>query len=84
MNPRKYLQKSTIIMCNPNALTYQLMISSPNDYWLEFFLKRDCNVIIWNARGYGQSEQSIFSPNYDPNQQKVDAERVLQFLINKI
>lgn len=26
----------------------------------------------------------MFQPNYDPAQQKVDAERVLQFLINKI
>lgn len=81
---KKYLEKSTIIMSNPNALIYQWMVTSANAYWLDFFLRRDANVLIWNCRGYGESEQSIFSPNYDPGQQKVDAERVLQFLINRI
>jgi len=67
-NKRKYLDKSTIIMCNPNALIYQWMVTTANAYWLDFFLRRDCNVFIWNCRGYGESEQSMFSPNYDPNQ----------------
>ena len=71
-------------MSNPNALIYQWMISSANAYWLDFFLRRDANVLIWNYRGYGESEQSIFTPNHDPNQQKVDAERVLQFLVNSL
>lgn len=53
---RKYLNKSTIIMCNPNALVYQQMITQANAYWLDFFLKRDCNVLVWNYRGYGESE----------------------------
>lgn len=81
---KKYLDKSTIIMSNPNALIYQWMVTSANAYWLDFFLRRDINVFIWNCRGYGESEQSIFSPNYDPNQQKVDAERVMQFLVNRL
>ena len=84
LSTRKYLDKSTIIMCNPNALIYQWMITSVNAYWLDFFLRRDANVFIWNYRGYGDSEQSMFSPNHDPNQQRVDVERVLQFLVNKI
>jgi hypothetical protein len=53
---KKYLSKSTIIMCNPNALIYQWMVTSANAYWLDFFLRRDCNVLIWNYRGYGESE----------------------------
>ena len=53
---KKYLNKSTIIMCNPNALIYQWMVTSANAYWLDFFLRRDCNVLIWNYRGYGESE----------------------------
>mmetsp|Transcript_18098 Transcript_18098/g.30899 ORF Transcript_18098/g.30899 Transcript_18098/m.30899 type:complete len:412 (+) Transcript_18098:1124-2359(+) len=81
---KKYLNKSTIIMCNPNALIYQGMVTSASAYWLDFFLRRDANVFVWNYRGYGESQQSMFSPNYDPNQQKVDAERVLQFLINML
>ena len=52
----KYLSKSTILMCNPNAMIYQQMITQANAYWLDFFLKRDCNVFIWNYRGYGGSE----------------------------
>ena len=51
----KYLDKPTIIMCNPNALIYQWMVTSANAYWLDFFLRRDCNVLVWNYRGYGQS-----------------------------
>ena len=61
----KYLDKSTIIMCNPNALIYQWMITSANAYWLDFFLRRDCNVLIWNYRGYGGSQQSIFNYNHE-------------------
>ena len=53
---KKYINKSTIIMCNPNALIYQWMVTSANAYWLDFFLRRDCNVLIWNYRGYGESE----------------------------
>lgn len=71
-------------MSNPNAMIYQWMVTSSNAYWLDFFLRRDSNVIIWNYRGYGYSQQSIFSPNLTPNEQQVDAERVLQFLINRI
>ena len=52
----KYINKSTIIMCNPNALIYQWMVTSANAYWLDFFLRRDCNVLIWNYRGYGASQ----------------------------
>ncbi len=35
-----YLEKPTMIICNPNALIYQQMVTSPNSYWLSFFLKR--------------------------------------------
>ena len=37
-NTKKYLEKPTIIMCNPNALIYQWMVTSSNAYWLDFFL----------------------------------------------
>tara|TARA_B110000285_G_C15126603_1_gene620613 strand:+ start:2254 stop:2682 length:429 start_codon:yes stop_codon:yes gene_type:complete len=61
---KKYIYKPTIIISNPNAMVYQWMVTSSNAYWLDFFLRRECNVLIWNYRGYGDSEQSIFSPNY--------------------
>jgi len=60
------------------------MITAANAYWLDFFLKRDCNVFVWNYRGYGESEQSLFSPNMTPDQQRMDAERVMQFLVNRL
>lgn len=56
VSDKKYLEKSTIIMSNPNALIYQWMVTSANAYWLDFFLRRDANVLIWNCRGYGDSE----------------------------
>jgi hypothetical protein len=43
-----YLDKPTIIMSNPNALIYQWMVAEHNAYWLDFFLRRDINVFLWN------------------------------------
>ena len=60
------------------------MITHANAYWLDFFLRRDCNVLIWNYRGYGETEQEMLAPNLTPDQQKLDAERVLQFLVNRM
>lgn len=79
----QYLSKPTIIMCNPNALIYQQMITSPNAYWLNFFLKREINVLCWNYRGYGESELGFWE-NLDPYKSKRDAERVLAFAVNKL
>jgi hypothetical protein len=84
LDDKLYINLSTVVMCNPNALVYQWMITSANAYWLDFFLRRDCNVLIWNYRGYGESDQSMFSPNLSPLQQQMDSERVMQFLINRI
>ena len=44
------------------------MITRANAYWLDFFLKRDCNVLVWNYRGYGESEQRLITPNLTPDQ----------------
>ena len=43
-------------MCNTNASDYKWMIASSNAYWLDFFLRREINVMVWNYRGYGQSQ----------------------------
>ena len=59
------------------------MITSPNAYWLNFFLKREINVLCWNYRGYGESEQGLFE-NLDPYKSKRDVERVLAFAVNKL
>lgn len=63
-------------MCQPNAMFYQQMVIGPNAYWLNFFLKREINVICWNYRGYGESEISLFH-NVSPSSVKSDAEFVL-------
>jgi hypothetical protein len=63
-------------MCNPNALYYQQMVIAPNAYWLNFFLKRDINVIVWNYRGYGESSIGMLDFS-SPTKAKRDAERVI-------
>lgn len=59
------------------------MVTSPNAYWLNFFLKRGINVMCWNYRGYGNSESSCYD-YLNPYVCKADAERVLDFAINKL
>jgi pimeloyl-ACP methyl ester carboxylesterase len=57
------------------------MINSPNSYWLTFFLKRDINVMCWNYRRYGKS-RSTCCTGINPYNCKLDAEKVLEFLLN--
>jgi hypothetical protein len=52
------------------------MVVAPNAYWLNFFLKRDINVICWNYRGYGESTIGMLDFS-KPSVAKLDAERVL-------
>ena len=59
------------------------MVTSPNAYWLNFFLKRDINVVCWNYRGYGESSLRACEC-VTPHKTKRDAERVLAFLVNNI
>ena len=70
-------------MCNPNALFYQQMVNAPNAYWLNFFLKRDINVMCWNYRGYGESSKGWFD-TLSPSISKRDAERVLAFTVKNL
>lgn len=80
---REYLSKPTILMCNPNALYYQQMVTAPNAYWLNFFLKRDINVVCWNYRGYGESTQGCCD-SLSPAKAKMDAERVVESMVSKL
>ena len=73
---RNYTQKPTVVMCNPNALIYQTMVLAPNAYWLNFFLKREINVICWNYRGYGESTVGAFDA-FTSVKAKMDSEKVL-------
>ena len=59
------------------------MVTSPNAYWLNFFLKRDINVLCWNYRGYGQSSRD-FLETLSPYKCKRDAEYVMAYLVNRL
>eukprot|EP00347_Sterkiella_histriomuscorum_P004596 403359863 len=74
-----YLKMPTIIMCNPNAFFYQHMVSQPNAFWLNFFLKKGINVMGWNYRGYGDTPGTP-----SPYNVKTDGESVLLFLQNEL
>jgi pimeloyl-ACP methyl ester carboxylesterase len=59
------------------------MVTSPNSYWLSFFLKRGINVMCWNYRDYGKSTSSFFKA-INPYNCKLDAEKILDFVVNKL
>jgi pimeloyl-ACP methyl ester carboxylesterase len=59
------------------------MVNAANAYWLNFFLKRDCNVMCWNYRGYGQSNKG-WCNTLNPATSKRDAEKVLAFVVEKL
>lgn len=42
-----------VMICNPNAGFYEFIYFQSE--WLEFYLARNVNVILWNYRGYGAS-----------------------------
>lgn len=65
------------------------MVSSPNTYWLTFFLRRDINVFCWNYRSYGGSKKANrcclgWCDRINPLNIKMDAECVLDFVVNKM
>lgn len=70
-------------MCAPNALMYQQMVTTPNAYWLNFFLKREINVMCWNYRSYGLTTYRCCQ-GLNPYLCKIDAERVLQFMVKNL
>ena len=59
------------------------MVTAPNAYWLNFFLKRDINVICWNYRGYGESKLGACE-SLDPFKSQQDVEYVLAFAVNNL
>lgn len=55
----EYLEFDTVIMCNPNAMTYQSMINFPHAYYLKYFLNKQINCLVWNYRGYGRTRGTL-------------------------
>ncbi|EGR34522.1 hypothetical protein IMG5_008710 [Ichthyophthirius multifiliis] len=43
-----------IIYCNPNGGYYENLFYDSD--WLEFYLKKGINLLVWNYRGYGNSQ----------------------------
>ena len=40
-----YLSLNTVILCNPNALSYQSMVNYPHAYYLKYFLNKQINLL---------------------------------------
>lgn len=55
----EYLSLNTVIICNPNALSYQSMVNYPHAYYLKYFLNKQINCLVWNYRGYGRTKGSM-------------------------
>lgn len=65
------------------------MVSSPNAYWLTFFLRREINVMCWNYRSYGNSKKAKrcclwWWDRLNPHNIKMDGERVLEYVKNEM
>jgi len=76
---RTYLDLDTIMICNPNAMSYQHMINFPHAYYLKYFLNKNMNVLVWNYRGYGRTKGQP-----EPELLFYEAEQVLHFLKTRI
>ena len=54
-------------------------MNAPNAFWLNFFLKKGCNVLAWNYRGYGHTPGTP-----SPYNIKTDGEEMLKYLVKEI
>ena len=65
---------SAVMICNPNAGFYEFIYFQSE--WLEFYLSRGINVILWNYRGYGLSKGR---PHVRQNVE--DGKKVIEFYL---
>lgn len=66
----------TVIICNPNAAYYETMVYQPS--WLNFWLRRGYNVLLFNYAGYGRSTGKPSPPRIAE-----DGDCVINFLKSK-
>ena len=66
-----------MILCQPNAGYYELAALS--SHLLEFYLENDVTVVLWNYRGYGDSEGYCTMQNI-----KSDARTLANFVKKKL
>jgi hypothetical protein len=64
----------TVLFCNPNAGYYEYGHIFQKQ-WVDFYLGRGINVMLWNYRGYGRSEGSP-----TPKLLLADGELVVKYL----
>ena len=55
-NELSYLNHDTVILCLPNAMCYQSMANFPMGFYIQFFLNKKINVMLWNYKGYGRTK----------------------------
>lgn len=71
INSVETVSTTTILWCQPNAGLYELNAIYP--FWLDYFHKKNVNVIVWNYRGYGNSQGRC-----TPHRLIMDGEAVLK------
>lgn len=42
-----------VVLCNPNAGYYEYLLYESE--WVEYYTRRNINIVVWNYRGYGES-----------------------------
>lgn len=60
---------SFVIICNPNAGYYEFSCFDP--VLIDFFLKREINIVLWNYRGFGRSKGSCSMKNLLKDAQEI-------------
>jgi pimeloyl-ACP methyl ester carboxylesterase len=46
-------KRSLVIICSGNGGSYEVF--HRGEYWINYYLNLDCDICIWNYRGYGLS-----------------------------
>lgn len=73
VQPNIMFSGPTIIWCNPNAAYYETMVYQVS--WLNFWLNRGCNLLLFNYSGYGRS-----TGNPSPGKVTENVDAVINFL----
>ena len=73
---QKEKNKSAILICNKSSYPYELSVYY--DRWIEYYLSWNINVVIYNYRGYGQSNGFSTISNM-----QTDAEEIIEYIKNK-
>ncbi|KAF4675700.1 hypothetical protein FOL46_000468 [Perkinsus olseni] len=67
------LETKVIVWCNPNAAYYECAVYQPE--WLDFYLGLGYGIVLWNYRGFGDSEGLC-----TPGSLYTDSEAIMQWV----